>query len=147
VGWYCRYCPSVHTRELLVEHGGFLYDADAYNDDLPFYTRVGGKSHLVVPYSLDVNDSRFVRGTGFATGSDFQAYMIDTYDYLRWEAERSGTARMMSVGLHPRLSGRPGRTQALRRFLEHVEASGTGWVARRDEIARFWLETFPAGDS
>jgi peptidoglycan/xylan/chitin deacetylase (PgdA/CDA1 family) len=142
LGWYCRYGPSVHTRELVVEEGGFLYDADAYNDDLPYYVDVRGTRHLVVPYSLDLNDVRFVMAQGYSSGKDFHDDAVATFERLRHEAERTGTARMMSVGTHPRLCGRPARADALARFVEHAQGRGA-WFARRDEIARFWLERFP----
>ena len=142
VGWYCRYGPSVHTRELVVEEGGFLYDADAYNDDLPYFVEVQGKRHLVVPYSLDLNDVRFVMAQGYSSGRDFLDDAVATFDRLRREAERTGTARMMSIGTHPRLFGRPARAEALARFIEYAQKTGDAWFARRDEIARFWLERF-----
>ena len=145
VGWYCRYGPSVHTRELVVEEGGFLYDADAYNDDLPYYVQVGGKPHLVVPYTLDLNDVRFVMAQGYSSGKDFLDDAVAAFDRLRREAEGTGTARMMSIGTHPRLFGRPARAEALARFVEHAQGTGAAWFARRDEIARFWLERFPPG--
>src|SRR6185437_12173209 len=91
-GWYCRYGPSVHTRELVVEEGGFLYDADAYNDDLPYYVEVKGKRHLVVPYTLDLNDVRFVMAQGYASNRDFYDDACATFDRLAYEAERGGTA-------------------------------------------------------
>lgn len=143
VGWYCRYGPSVHTRELVVEEGGFIYDADAYNDDLPYYVEVLGKHHLVVPYSLDLNDVRFVLAQGYSSGKDFEADLVAAFERLRHEAERTGTARMMSIGTHPRLLGRPARADALARFIDHAQRRGGAWFARRDEIARFWLERFP----
>lgn len=143
VGWYSRYGPSNVTRKLLIEEGGFLYDADACNDDLPYYTDVDRRPHLVVPYCLDANDSRFVRGTGFANGRDFADYLLDSVSHLRREASTTGTARLLSVGLHPRLSGRPGRTEGLRRFLHQAQIDGGVWFARRDEIARFWRDRFP----
>lgn len=143
VGWYCRYGPSVHTRELVVEEGGFLYDADAYNDDLPYYVEVLGRSHLVVPYTLDLNDVRFVLAQGYASGRDFLDDAVAAFERLRHEAERTGTARMLSVGTHPRLFGRPARADALARFVDHVQRAGGAWFARRDEIARFWLDRFP----
>jgi peptidoglycan/xylan/chitin deacetylase (PgdA/CDA1 family) len=147
LGWYSRYCASVYTRQLLVEEGGFLYDADAYNDDLPYHVDIGGRRHLVIPYTLDANDSRFVRGTGFATGADFEQYLRDSIDCLTRESIATGTARMLSVGLHPRFSGRPGRAEGLRRFLVDARGRGSVWIARRDEVARFWLERFPAEPS
>ena len=142
LGWYCRYGASVNTRELVVEEGGFLYDADAYNDDLPYFVEVQGKRHLVVPYSLDLNDVRFVMAQGYSSGRDFLDDAVATFDRLRREAERTGTARMMSIGTHPRLFGRPARAEALARFIEYAQRTGDAWFARRDEIARFWLERF-----
>ncbi|MEZ5102555.1 MAG: polysaccharide deacetylase family protein [Thermoleophilia bacterium] len=144
LGWYCRYGPSVHTRRCVVEEGGFLYDSDAYNDDLPYYVEVLGKQHLVIPYTLDLNDVRFVLSQGYGSGQDFHDDAVATFERLKHEAETTGTARMMSVGTHPRLFGRPARADALARFVDHVNRAGGGWWARRDEIARFWLDRFPA---
>ncbi|WP_419923355.1 polysaccharide deacetylase family protein [Candidatus Poriferisodalis sp.] len=145
VGWYCRYGPSVHTRELVVEEGGFLYDGDSYNDELPYYVDVGGTSHLVVPYALDLNDVRFVMPQGYSSGEDFFSDGKAAVDRLRHEAERSGVARMLSVGTHPRLIGRPARADALARLIDYAQGTGDVWFARRDEIARFWLSEFPSG--
>jgi peptidoglycan/xylan/chitin deacetylase (PgdA/CDA1 family) len=144
VGWYCRYGPSIHTRELVVEEGGFVYDADAYNDDLPYYVEVHGKKHLVVPYTLDLNDIRFVMSQGYGSGQDFYDDAVAAFDRLTHEAERTGTARMMSIGTHPRLIGRPARADALARFIDYAQSRGGVWFARREEIARLWLERFPA---
>ena len=144
VGWYCRYGPSVHTRELVVEEGGFEYDADAYNDDLPYYVDVGGTQHLVIPYTLDLNDVRFVIAQGYGSNTDFYDDAVATFNRLSYEAEQTGVARMMSIGTHPRLFGRPARADALARFIDHVNTTGEGWFARRDAIGRFWRETFPA---
>ncbi len=144
VGWYCRYGPSVHTRELVVEEGGFEYDSDAYNDDLPYYVEVSGKQHLVIPYTLDLNDVRFVMAQGYGSNIDFYDDAVSTFERLLQEAETTGTSRMMSIGTHPRLFGRPARADALARFIDHVNQRGGGWFARRDEIARFWREHFPA---
>ena len=141
-GWYCRYGPSVRTRELVVEEGGFLYDADAYNDDLPFFTEVKGKRHLVVPYDLSLNDVRFSLAQGYSGGEDFFRDACAAFDLLKREAEQSGTARMMSIGTHPRLFGRPQRAEALARFIAYAQGQGGAWFARRDEIAHFWIERF-----
>jgi putative urate catabolism protein len=136
LGWYCRTGPSVNTRRLLVEEGGFLYDSDAYNDELPYYADVGGHRHLVVPYTMDVNDSKFANPAGFASGGDFFQYLKDSFDCLYREgATRPG---MMSVGLHMRLAGRPGRAEALRAFLSYIGNFKDIWVCRRIEIARHW---------
>ncbi|MFJ2543993.1 polysaccharide deacetylase family protein [Microbacterium sp. NPDC087589] len=133
-GWYCRYGASVNTRELVVEHGGFLYDSDAYNDDLPYYVDVAGASQLVVPYSLTYNDVQ-----GSKTPGDFRDYLIRGFDELWLEGQR-GAPKMMSVGLHPRLIGQAGRTSALREFIEHAQARGDVWFARRGDIARWWSD-------
>lgn len=135
-GWYCRYGPSVHTRELLVEEGGFEYDSDAYNDDLPYFTEVGGKRHLVVPYSLTYNDAKFSMPPGYAHPGDFFELCRRGLDYL-WE-EGSTHPRMMSIGLHPRLVGQAARTHPLREFIDYARAKGGVWFATRLEIARWW---------
>ncbi len=137
-GWYCRYGPSLNTRRLLVEHGGFLYDSDAYNDDLPYWRHVAGQPHLVVPYSLVNNDARFIRGS-FATADDFFHHLRDTAQALLAE----GHATTMSVGLHMRLAGHPGRAVALERFLDWAQAQRGLWLCRRVDIARHWIATHP----
>jgi peptidoglycan/xylan/chitin deacetylase (PgdA/CDA1 family) len=139
-GWYCRYGPSVNTRELVVASGHFLYDSDAYNDDLPYYVRVGGRPWLVVPYTLDSNDSRGWRG-GLDTGADLFDYLRDSFDQLYEEGATH--PRMLSVGLHCRIVGRPGRARGLDRFIAHARALPGVWFARRGEIARWWLEHHP----
>jgi peptidoglycan/xylan/chitin deacetylase (PgdA/CDA1 family) len=136
VGWYCRYGPSDRTRRLLAEEGGFLYDSDAYNDDLPYYVSVLGHPWLVVPYSADVNDGRY-----FATAEQFYEYAVASLDQL-WE-EGAHSPVMLSVGLHARISGRPGRSRGLDRFIRYAKSKGDVWFARRDEIARFWCERYP----
>lgn len=136
LGWYCRYGPSVHTRELLVEEGGFEYDADAYNDDLPYFVPVGGTSHLVVPYSFTYNDARFVTGTGYGSPADFLDNLRRGFDQL-WD-EGGSAPRMMSIGLHPRLVGQASRAHALAEFLDHARAKGEVWFTTRLEIARWW---------
>ena len=139
-GWYCRYGPSVNTRRLLVELGGFLYDSDAYNDELPYWVAVGGKPHLVVPYTLVNNDSKFGRGI-FATGDDFFAFCRDAFDLLYREGRTA--PRMMSVGLHLRQIGHPARAAGLERFLDHVQRQAGVWICRREDIARHWIAQHP----
>ena len=141
-GWYTGRI-SANTRRLVLDHGGFLYDSDAYNDDLPYWVAHPGGHHLVVPYAFDTNDMRFASAPGFDTGRDWLAYLTDSFDWL-W-AEGAVTPRMMSVGLHCRLAGRPGRMAALARFLDHVAAHDGVWIARREDIARHWTATHPPG--
>ncbi len=140
-GWYCRYAPSANTRRLLVEHGGFLYDSDAYNDDLPYWVEVNGGPHLIVPYALDTNDVKFGAPPGYGSGEDFFRHLIDSFDQLYEEGAE--TPKMLSIGLHQRLVGRPGRSRALARFLDHVKAHDRAWVCRRIDIARHWHATHP----
>jgi putative urate catabolism protein len=135
LGWYTGRC-SPNTRSLVVEEGGFVYDADDYSDELPFWNHQHGQAHLVVPYTLDVNDMRFVTHQGFNSGSQFLQYLKDTFDVLY--AEGAHSPRMMSVGLHCRLSGRPGRFAALEAFLRYVRAFDDVWLCRRIDIARHW---------
>jgi peptidoglycan/xylan/chitin deacetylase (PgdA/CDA1 family) len=142
VGWYGRYMPSRHTRRLLVEEGGFRYDADAYNDDIPYYTRVGTVDHLVVPYSMTYNDSFYSYGQ-LGSPSDFLDYCVRGLDYLRQEPD--GVPRLMSVGLHPRISGQAARSSAVKEFLEYAVAATDVWITTRDEIAQFWLAEHPPG--
>jgi putative urate catabolism protein len=140
LGWYTGR-TSESTRALVAAEGGFLYDADDYSDDLPFWSKVVGKPHLVVPYTLDANDMRFATPQGFNTGDQFLAYLRDAFDCLYREGERR--PRMMSVGLHCRLIGRPGRIEGLRRFLDHVARHDRVWLARRIDIARHWIAQHP----
>jgi allantoinase len=140
LGWYTgRQSPN--TRRLVVEEGGFLYDADAYNDDLPYWTTVSGKGHLVIPYTMDNNDMKFGGIQGFNTGEDFYTYLRDAFDVLY--AEGATAPKMMSVGLHMRLAGRPGRASGLARFLDHVIKHEGVWICRRVDIARHWMATHP----
>lgn len=145
LGWYCRYGASENTRRLLVEEGGFLYDSDAYNDELPYWVSVLGRHHLVVPYTMDANDSKFAAGGAFATGEDFLAYLRGTFDQLY--AEGATTPRIMSVGLHPRLSGRPARARALAQFLDYACRFDEVWFCRRLDIARHWVSQHPPGQA
>jgi len=140
LGWYCRSGPSVNTRRLLVEEGGFLYDSDAYDDELPYWTKVEGKSHLVVPYSLSTNDAKFGRGA-FGTGDDFFHYCRDAFDFLY--AEGRAQPKMLSIGLHMRLIGHPARAGGLQRLLDHITGIDDVWVTRRLDIARHWVANFP----
>ncbi len=145
LGWYTGR-DSPNTRRLVVEHGGFLYDADYYGDELPFWTRIetsdGRKlPHLVVPYTLDANDMRFGTPQGFNTGEQFLAYLKDCFDVLY--AEGGESPKMMSIGMHCRLLGRPGRFAALQRFLDHIEQHDRVWVCRRVDIARHWHKKHP----
>jgi len=140
LGWYTGRL-SVNTRRLVVAEGGFLYDADAYNDDLPYWVLESGRPHLVVPYTLDVNDMKFATAQGFNQGQDFFLYARDAFDALY--AEGVSAPKMMSVGLHTRLIGRPGRIGALRQFLRHVRAHADVWICRRVDIARHWIAQHP----
>lgn len=139
-GWYTGR-TSENTRRLVVEHGGFLYDADDYNDDLPFWTTVNEQSHLIVPYTLDVNDMRFGSAQGFNCGDQYFTYLKDSFDALYEESEQ--TPRMMSVGLHCRIVGRPGRIKALERFLDYVLSHDDVWCCRRIDIANHWRQNHP----
>ena len=146
LGWYTGR-DSPNTRRLVADYGGFLYDSDYYGDDLPFWTPVTKSDgemvpHLIVPYTLDVNDMRFSLPQGFAQGEDFYTYLRDSFDVLY--AEGGESPKMMSIGMHCRLLGRPGRLRALQRFLDHVERHDRVWVCRRVDIARHWHQHFPA---
>ena len=141
LGWYTGR-SSPNTLALVAEAGGFLYQADSYADDLPYWVEVEDKRQLIVPYTLDANDMRFAIQAGFTAGDQFLAYLKDSFDVL-YEEGRRGTAKMMSIGLHCRLVGRPGRAAALARFLDHVAAHDKVWVCRRIDIARHWREHHP----
>jgi peptidoglycan/xylan/chitin deacetylase (PgdA/CDA1 family) len=138
VGWYSKCPPSLSTRELLVEEGGFLYDSDSFADDVPYFTRIGDKSHLVIPYTFVTNDSLFHPGQAYSSPADFLDSCRRTFDMLWDEGEQR--PQMMSVGLHPRLAGQPGRAHALRAFLEHCLDRGAVWFARKVDIARWWYD-------
>lgn len=140
-GWYCRYAPSLNTRRLVAEHGGYSYDSDAYNDDVPYWTEAAGKPHLVVPYSLVTNDAKFFAG-GLVSGGDFAASLIEAFEVLR--AESKSMARMMSVGMHPRIIGQPGRVHALELFLDHIAGKSDVWICRRNDLAAHWRSQMPA---
>lgn len=144
VGWYTGR-DSPNTRRLVVEQGGFIYDSDYYGDDLPFWTEVetsgGTKPHLIVPYTLDCNDMRFATPQGFNTGDHFFTYLKDAFDVLYAEGETS--PKMMSIGLHCRLIGRPGRFASLQRFLDYVQQHERVWICRRVDIAQHWIQHHP----
>jgi putative urate catabolism protein len=156
LGWYTGR-DSPHTRRLLVEHGGLLYDADSYADDLPYWTHVSigaGERrrrvpHLIVPYTLDTNDMRFATAQGFNSGTQFFDFLKSAFDALYAEGDPGGldAPKMLSVGLHCRLIGRPARIGALERFLDHVQQHPKVWICRRVEIARHWIATHPHGDA
>lgn len=138
LGWY-QGRTSPNTARIVAEEGGFLYDADSYADDLPYYDRQHGAAQLIVPYSLDANDMKFVALNGFTEPAQFFRYLRDSFDMLYAEG-----GRMMSIGLHGRIAGKPGRALAVAKFLDHVLAHPDAWIARRSDIARHWLETHPA---
>lgn len=141
LGWYLGRC-SPNTWRLVAEEGGFLYNSDSYADDLPYWDRQFGKPQLIIPYTLDANDMRFATAQGFHTGDQFFAYLRDAFDALY--AEGASAPKMMSIGLHCRLVGRPGRVIGLRRFLDHIARHSGVWVTRRVDIARHWMATHPA---
>jgi putative urate catabolism protein len=144
LGWYCRYGPSLNTRRLLVEEGGFLYDSDAYNDELPYWVEVGKRPHLVVPYSLGPNDVKFGRGM-WGTADDYFTYVKDGFDVLYREGRRQ--PKMMSCGLHLRLIGHPSRAAGLERALDYITKHSGVWICRRIDIARHWIATHPHSSS
>jgi peptidoglycan/xylan/chitin deacetylase (PgdA/CDA1 family) len=138
-GWYCRYGPSVNTRRLVVEHGGFLYDSDYYGEELPFWVTVDGKSQLVVPYSLVNNDGKYAGWMG--TSDQWFSFIRDAFDMLYAEGAR--TPKMMSVGLHLRLIGHPARAVGLQRLLDYMMQRKDVWITRRVDIARHWQAVHP----
>lgn len=135
VGWMTGR-PGANTRRLILEHGGLIYDRDALNDELPYWFDGGARKHLIIPYSYETNDNRFNENTGFSTSDDFARYMIDAFDTLY--AEGAERPRLMSIGLHDRLIGRPGRIAGLRRFLDHVARHERVWICTGEDIARHW---------
>jgi allantoinase len=145
LGWYTGR-DSPNTRRLVAENGGFLYDSDYYGDDLPFWSEItcsdgSVKPHLVVPYTLDANDMRFATAQGFNTAEQFYTYLKDSFDVLYEEGETA--PKMMSIGMHCRLLGRPGRFRALQRFLDYVQQHDDVWICRRQDIAEHWVKTHP----
>jgi peptidoglycan/xylan/chitin deacetylase (PgdA/CDA1 family) len=142
VGWHTRSSASPNTRRLLIEDGGFLYDSDAYNDDLPWLAGSPERPHVVLPYAFDANDMQFLNTNRFARASDFAGYVLDAFDWLFREGAHS--PKMMSVGLHLRMIGRPGRIGALDHILSAMREKGGVWIARREDIARHWLARMAA---
>ena len=141
LGWYCRYGPSVNTRRLVMEEGGFVYDSDSYADELPYYVQAQGRSHLVVPYTLTNNDLKW--GTGnIGSGEDFFTILREAFDML-YDEGRSAP-KMMNVGMHMRLLGHPGRAYGLAKFLDYVKAKRDVWICKRIDLARHWLAQHPA---
>ena len=140
LGWYTGR-GSVNTRRLVMEETETLYDSDSYNDDLPYWTKVAGRPRLIVPYALDTNDFKFAMNPGWMSGQDFFLYLKAAFDQLYREGERE--PKMMSIGLHARLTGRPGRADALARFMDYVASHPQVWVCRRVEIARHWMAHHP----
>ena len=143
VGWHTRSASTPRTRQLLSERG-FIYDSDAYNDDTPYFVPVDGKHHLVLPYAFDTNDMQFQQTHRFVRADDFSGYVCDAFDWLAREGEQ--VPRMLSVGLHLRMIGRPGRMKALEQILTHLQGSGCAWVTTREAIARHWIAHAPAVD-
>lgn len=137
-GWYTGR-QSLNTRRLVVEEGGFLFDSDDYSDDLPYWSHEFGRAHLVMPHAIDTNDSRFFRMSGFVTADDFLAYHRAAFDTLRAEG-----GKMLTIGLHGRLIGRPGRIRGLAQLLDHMQAQDDVWIARRGDIAQHWIANHPA---
>jgi putative urate catabolism protein len=144
LGWY-QGRTSPNTARLVAEDRGFVYDADSYADDLPYYDRAHGRAQLIVPYALDTNDMRFTAPQGFNSGDQFFAYLRDAFDTLY--AEGANAPKMLSIGLHGRVVGRPARMAALKRFIEHVQAHDRVWIARRIDIARHWLSVHPCPEA
>ena len=140
LGYYAG-LPSINTRRLLVEAGGFIYDSDSYADDLPYWTRDFRKPHLLIPYSLDTNDSRFARAEGYQLADEFYTYLKNAFDCLYQEGE--SIPKMMTVGLHARLLGRPGRIDALHRILDYILTHDRVWICRRGDIAKHWIARHP----
>jgi putative urate catabolism protein len=139
LGWYTGRC-SPNTRELVFDDGGFLYDSDSYSDDLPYWEYRGKKKQLIIPYTLDNNDMRFATNQGFNTGDHFYNYLKDSFDALYEEGKK--TPKMMSVGLHCRLIGRPGRIQSLKKFLDYVLKFEDIWICKRIDIAKHWIKNY-----
>jgi peptidoglycan/xylan/chitin deacetylase (PgdA/CDA1 family) len=141
LGWYLGRC-SPNSHRIAAEEGGFIYNADSYADDLPYWDHSHGEPQLMVPYTLDANDMRFATPQGFNSGQQFYDYLKSSFDVLY--AEGDSRPKMMSVGLHCRLAGRPGRAAALARFLDHVQKHERVWIARRIDIANHWRENHAA---
>ena len=140
IGWYTGRC-SPNTRDLVFEDGGFLYDSDSYSDDLPYWEYKKNKKQLIIPYTLDNNDMRFATNQGFNSGDQFYTYLKDSFDALYEEGKAA--PKMMSVGLHCRLIGRPGRFQSLKKFIDYVLKFDDVWICKRIDIAKHWIKNYP----
>ena len=140
LGWYTGRC-SPNTRDLVFENGGFLYDSDSYSDDLPYWEYKKNKKQLIIPYTLDNNDMRFATNQGFNSGEQFYNYLKDSFDALYEEGKTN--PKMMSVGLHCRLIGRPGRIQSLKKFIDYVKKFNDVWICKRIDIAKYWIKNYP----
>ena len=140
LGWYTGRC-SPNTRDLVFDDGGFLYDSDSYSDDLPYWEYKKNKKQLIIPYTLDNNDMRFATNQGFNSGDQFYTYLKDSFDALYEEGKTN--PKMMSVGLHCRLIGRPGRIQSLKKFLDYVLKFNDVWICKRIDIAKHWIKSYP----
>ena len=138
-GWYTGRC-SPNTRDLVMEDGGFLYDSDSYSDDLPYWETRNKKKQLIIPYTLDNNDMRFATNQGFNTGDHFFSYLKDSFDVLYEEGKTN--PKMMSVGLHCRLIGKPGRIQSLKKFLDYILKHEDVWICKRIDIAKHWIKNY-----
>ena len=138
-GWYTGRC-SPNTKSLVIEDGGFLYDSDSYSDDLPYWEIRKNKKQLIIPYTLDNNDMRFATNQGFNTGEHFFNYLKDSFDVLYEEGKTS--PKMMSVGLHCRLIGKPGRIQSLKKFLDYIQKHQNVWICKRIDIAKHWIKNY-----
>ena len=141
LGWYTGRC-SPNTRDLVFQDGGFLYDSDSYSDDLPYWEYKKNKKQLIIPYTLDNNDMRFATNQGFNSGEQFYTYLKDSFDALYEEGKTN--PKMMSVGLHCRLIGRPGRIQSLKKFLDYVLKFKDVWICKRIDIAKHWIKNYPS---
>jgi peptidoglycan/xylan/chitin deacetylase (PgdA/CDA1 family) len=139
MGWHTKSSTSPYTRELLINHGGFIYDSNAYNDDLPYVLEINKNKIVIIPYSFDTNDMRFDSNGGFVQGEDFYNYCRESFDQLLKET-KDGSIKMMSIGLHPRIIGRPGRIKGLESFLNYIASKKNAWITRRIEIAKFCLQ-------
>ena len=140
-GWYTGR-TSPNTRNLVLKNTQVIYDSDAYDDDIPYWVEYDDKKHLIIPYTLDNNDMRFATAQGFNTGDDFYNYLKDSFDTLYNESKKSGSSKMMSVGLHCRIIGRPGRFQSLLKFLNYLDQFKDIWICSRKQIAEFWYDQF-----
>ena len=139
VGWHTKSSTSPNTRELLINHGGYLYESNAYNDDIPYVLNIKNKKIVIIPYSFDTNDMRFEGNAGFVSGLDFFNYCKEAYDQLFLETI-DGSIKMMSIGLHPRIIGRPGRISGLESLLQHMTSNDNSWITKRVDIAKFCLK-------